>query len=91
MPLNHVALSVADRPRAAAFYGKFFGLNTIVYDDEHLLILGSADGSELALSDVDPVPVDLPRTSHFGFDVNDPAAVAQARDRFRAAGIAETE
>jgi len=36
------------------------------------------------------VPPELPRTNHFGFQV-DADDVRRARDRFRAAGIAETE
>jgi catechol 2,3-dioxygenase-like lactoylglutathione lyase family enzyme len=91
VPLNHVALTVADRERSAAFYGEHFGLTERVYDDEHLLILGSEDGSELALSDAEPVPPVLPRTNHFGFRLADPAAVAAARKRFQTAGLTEVE
>ncbi len=55
MPLNHVALTVSDRELSADFYGQDFGLSERVHDDEHLLILGSPDGSLVALSD-GPVP-----------------------------------
>ena len=71
MPLNHVALTVSDRERSAAFYAQHFGLTDRIHDDEHLLILGSPDGSLLALSE-GVVPDDLPRTNHFGFQRNDP-------------------
>jgi catechol 2,3-dioxygenase-like lactoylglutathione lyase family enzyme len=91
MPLNHVALTVADRDRSAAFYGEHFGLTEHVYDDEHLLILGAEDGSELALSQGAQVATELPRTNHFGFRLADEAAVHAARERFRAAGVPETE
>jgi len=91
MPLNHVALTVADPARSAAFYGEHFGLTERVLDDEHLLILAAPDGSELALADAAAVPADLPRTNHFGFRLADAAAVHAARDRFRAAGVPETE
>jgi catechol 2,3-dioxygenase-like lactoylglutathione lyase family enzyme len=91
MPLNHVALTVADRPRSAAFYGEHFGLTERIFEDGHLLILGAADGSELALSDAEPVPTDLPRTNHFGFRLTDGAAVHATRERFRAAGLPEVE
>ena len=91
MPLNHVALTVADRARSAAFYGEHFGLTERILDDQHLLILGAADGSELALSDAEAVPTNLPRTNHFGFRLPDEAAVHAARERFRAAGVTETE
>ncbi len=91
MPLNHVALTVSDRERSAAFYGEHFALTEIVHDDEHLLILGSGDGSVLALSPGTPVAEKLPRTNHFGFRAADGAAVRAARERFRAADVAETE
>lgn len=91
MPLNHVALTVSDRDRSAAFYGEHFGLTERIHDDEHLLILGSGDGSVLALSNANPVPARLPRTNHFGFQLADGAAVKAARERFRAAGVTETE
>jgi catechol 2,3-dioxygenase-like lactoylglutathione lyase family enzyme len=90
MRLNHVALTVTDRQRSAAFYGRHFGLTERVHEDEHLLILGSADGSLLALSE-GPPPNGVPRTNHFGFQVSDADEVRSARDRFRAAGVAETE
>jgi catechol 2,3-dioxygenase-like lactoylglutathione lyase family enzyme len=60
MPLNHVALTVADRELSAA-------------------------------SDAEQVPPELPRTNHFGFRVADEAEVHAARERFRAAGLTETE
>ncbi len=90
MPHNHVALTVSERERSAAFYGEHFGLTEHIHDDDHLLILGSDDGSELALSQGKPIAVTLPRTNHFGFRLTDEAAVRAAR-AFRAAGIAETE
>ena len=90
MPLNHVALTVTDRERSAAFYGRQFGLTERVHDDEHLLILGDAHGSLLALSE-GAVPTRLPRTNHVGFQVDDPAEVRGARRRLRDAGVPEAE
>ena len=90
MPLNHVALTVADRERSAAFYGEHFGLTERVHDDPHLLILGSPDGSLLALSEGE-VPRELPRTNHFGFQLDNGDDVHAARERLRAAGVPETE
>ena len=89
--LNHVALTVSDRERSAAFYGQHFGLTERIFEEGDLLILGAADGSELALSDAEPVPTDLPRTNHFGFRLADEAAVHTARERFRTAAVPETE
>jgi catechol 2,3-dioxygenase-like lactoylglutathione lyase family enzyme len=91
MPLNHVALTVSDRVRSAAFYGEHFGLTECLHEDDHLLILGSDDGSVLALSQGKPIAGKLPRTNHFGFRLADEAAVRAARDRFPAAGVVETE
>ena len=91
MPLSHVALTVSDRARSSAFYGEHFGLTERIHEDDHLLILGSDDGSELALSQGKPIAGELPRTNHFGFRLADEAGVRAARDRFRAAGVVETE
>ena len=49
MRLNHVALTVADREQSADFYARHFGLTRRVHHDDHLLIVGSDDGSLLAL------------------------------------------
>jgi catechol 2,3-dioxygenase-like lactoylglutathione lyase family enzyme len=86
--LDHVALTVGDRERSAAFYGEHFGLTERVVDDEHLLILGSPDGGLLALNEGE-VPA-LPRTNHFGFRAS-AEEVRAARAGLRAAGVTETE
>ena len=91
MPLNHVALTVTDRERSAAFYGEHFGLTETVMKDGHLWILAAADGSELAISDGEAMPPELPRTNHFCFRLADAADVHAARERFRAAGVTEIE
>jgi catechol 2,3-dioxygenase-like lactoylglutathione lyase family enzyme len=90
VPLSHVALTVSDRARSAEFYGRHFGLTERVHDDQHLLILGSPDGSLLALSEGTPA-AELPRTNHFGFQIDDPDEVRRARVRLREAGVAEIE
>lgn len=90
MPLDHVALAVTDRERSAAFYGEHFGLTERVHDDEHLLILGAAEGGLLALSEA-PVPRDQPHSNHFGFRVAGGDEVRRARERFAAAGVVEAE
>lgn len=91
MPLDHVALTVSDRNRSAAFYGQHFGLTERVHDDQHLLILGDGQGSLLALSEGEAPAAELPRTNHFGFRLPHPDDVLAARERFRAAGVAEAE
>jgi catechol 2,3-dioxygenase-like lactoylglutathione lyase family enzyme len=90
VPLNHVSLTVSDRERSAAFYAEHFGLTRTLHDDGHLFIVASDDGSVLALSTGEP-PRDLPDTNHFGFQLADGDAVRSARERFRAAGIEESE
>jgi catechol 2,3-dioxygenase-like lactoylglutathione lyase family enzyme len=90
MRLNHVSLTVSDRQRSAAFYGDHFGLTERVHDDDHLLILGSSEGSLLALTE-GVVPGELPRTNHFGFQVDHQEDVRAARERLAHAGVHETE
>ena len=48
--LNHVALTVSDRDRSAAFYADHFGMTERVHEDDHLLILAGEGGALLALS-----------------------------------------
>lgn len=90
MRLNHLALTVADRERSAAFYGRHFGLVERVHEDDHLLILADGAGSLVALSEGE-APEGLPRTNHFGFQVEEPGEVHELRERFRAAGLDEAE
>lgn len=90
MRLNHVALTVADREHSAAFYARYFGLETRVHEDDHLLILANATGCLLALSAGDPV-VDVPRTTHFGFQCGSVEDVLAARQRFKDNDIQEAE
>ena len=89
MRLNHVALTVSDRERSAAFYGAHFGLTERLHDDAHLLILASASGAVLALSE--GPPPELPRTNHFGFQLATMNEVHAARRRLREAGVPEAE
>ncbi|MEL6517049.1 MAG: VOC family protein [Pseudomonadota bacterium] len=90
MRLDHVALTVSDREASAAFYGRYFGLEQRVHEDDHLLILAGAEGSLLALSQ-GKVPRDLPRTNHFGFRAPDCDAVLALRARFAHDEIPEAE
>jgi len=48
MALNHVELTVRDRPRSAAFYAEHFGLIRTLHDDERRLILGCDEGFRTA-------------------------------------------
>ncbi|MGI8594512.1 MAG: VOC family protein [Solirubrobacteraceae bacterium] len=89
MGLNHVALTVRDRARSAAFYAEHFAMTESVHDDDHLLILSSAEGGLLALGQGDP-PADIGRV-HFGFQASGADDVHAARERMRAAGVQEAE
>ncbi|CAN5416992.1 N/A [soil metagenome] len=90
MGLNHVALTVSDCGRSEAFYREHFGFSDVAHRDEHLLILSDGVGL-LALSDAEEVPPKLPRTNHFGIQLDSADAVRDARERFRGAGITESE
>lgn len=90
MHLNHVALTVADREISAAFYARYFDMDERVHEDDHLLILANASGCLLALSAGAPV-VDVPRTTHFGFQCDSVEDVLLARQRFSEEGIEEAE
>lgn len=88
--LNHVALTVSDRERTAAFYGRYFGLTDRVHDDQHLLILAAPNGSLLALSEGE-VPEAPSRTNHFGFLAPTRRTVEDLRAAFAADGVPEAE
>ena len=90
LKLNHVALTVSNRENSAEFYGKWFGLNQRLVDDDHLLILADDAGNLLALSHGE-VPLDLPRTNHFGFLAENTNQVVEMREQIRQAGIEEAE
>jgi catechol 2,3-dioxygenase-like lactoylglutathione lyase family enzyme len=90
VPLNHVALTVSDRERSAEFYGRHFDLAERVHEDDQLLILADGGGSLLALSE-GSVPGGLPRTNHFGFQLEGAEQVNAARRRLREAGVIELE
>lgn len=89
MRLDHLALSVTDRERSAAFYAAHFGFVTRVHEDGHLLIVADAEGSLLALSE-GRVPA-LPRTNHFGFRLATAAEVHARRAALTRAGVGEAE
>ena len=91
MRLNHVSLTVADRERSAAFYSRWCGMARRVHEDEHLLILEGGDGALLALTEGEPAAAGLPRTNHFGFQVDSGEQVRAARERLREAGVPEAE
>lgn len=90
MRLNHVALTVTDREKSAAFYGEWFDLTNPVHEDDHLLILANQSGALLALS-AGVVPPQPPRTTHFGFQIESAEKVRKIRQDFSNAGVVEAE
>jgi catechol 2,3-dioxygenase-like lactoylglutathione lyase family enzyme len=48
MRLNHVALTVSDVDRSAAFYERHFGFERRLHDDPEFVMLVQLDGSMLA-------------------------------------------
>ena len=91
MPLDHVALTVSDRDRSAAFYGEHFGLSTRVHDDEHLLIIRRRRRLAACPLRRRSGRRGPPPHHHFGFRLADRDAVLAARERFQAAGVTELE
>ncbi len=90
MRLNHVALTVSNRQRSAEFYAQWFGLDKRVHEDDHLLIIADEAGGLLALSEGE-VPQILPRTNHFGFQVDSTQQVIEMREKCKLAGVVEAE
>jgi catechol 2,3-dioxygenase-like lactoylglutathione lyase family enzyme len=78
MQLNHLHLHVADVARAAAFYGRAFGLTEHVWRDDILFLRDDA-GMDLALAPGEPG--ELPAWFHFGFRLESPDAVRDLHAR----------
>lgn len=90
MRLNHVALTVLDREVSAKFYEKWFAMKNRIHEDDHLLILTNENGDLLALSNGDP-DIPVKRTTHFGFQIDDPEDVRKFRMQALDAGVKEAE
>jgi catechol 2,3-dioxygenase-like lactoylglutathione lyase family enzyme len=90
MRLNHVALTVSDVDRSAAFYERHFGFERRLHDDPEFVMLAQLDGSMLALTAGEP-PVEPGRFFHFGVQVESAEDVHRARRDLASAGITETE
>ena len=85
MQLNHLHLHVASVERAQTFYARHFGLRPHVVHDDILFMRDDA-GLDLALA---PGPADeLPPWFHFGFRLDDAAAVRALHERMCADGVA---
>jgi len=83
MQINHLHLHVADVDRAAAFYGRAFGLRPHVWHEDVLFLRDEA-GMDLALAP--GAPDELPAWFHFGFRLETPQAVRDLFARLSSAG-----
>lgn len=88
--LKHVALTVRDRQVSAIFYRTYFGMSRYLHEDDHLLILSNAENDLLALSVGQP-PEPPPRTTHFGFQMENVEAVLAMREKFSEGCVKEAE
>lgn len=75
MDLNHLNLRVADPDRARAFYEQWFGFRE-KFCEEGAVFLTNDDRFLLALFPAE-TPAVMPPGYHFGFNLDDPAAVRQ--------------
>ena len=88
MLLRHLALAVQDEQASRAFYERWFGFGAEPprrYDDGTLMLYGPGDVA-LALGRADGPPA-LPSFFHFGFTLDDPAAVRELRDALARDGV----
>ena len=84
MQLNHLHLHVASVERARDFYAGFFGLTEHVWHED-VLFMRDGGGLDLALA---PGPADdMPPWFHFGFRLDDAAAVRTLHERMSADGV----
>jgi catechol 2,3-dioxygenase-like lactoylglutathione lyase family enzyme len=82
MQLNHLHLHVASIDEAEAFYAGHFGFRRHVVQDDGTLFMRDAGGLDLALA-AGP-PDNFQPWAHFGFRLEDPAAVRGLYDRLTA-------
>ena len=84
MQLNHLHIHVADVDRAAAFYGRAFGLTPHVTHGDVLFLRDDA-GMDLALAP--GTTGELPDWFHFGFRLPAPADVRALHARLATDGV----
>jgi catechol 2,3-dioxygenase-like lactoylglutathione lyase family enzyme len=85
MQLNHLHLHVMSVDDAAAFYATHFGFRRHVVQGDGTLFMRDAGGLDLALA-AGP-PDDFPPWAHFGFRLDDAAAVRALFAQLQAAGV----
>ena len=87
--LDHVALAVREPARSLAFYRDTLGVDGEVREEEYGFVIVTTSGLSFTLFRGEP-PADM-GDFHVGVGLADAAAVAAARDAFRAQGIVEHE
>ena len=87
--LNHLALAVSDPRRSLEFYRDVIGVGGDVRTEEYGFVIRTTNGITFTLFDGRPGPAG--GDNHFGVSLPHAEAVRQARERFRAAGVAEHE
>jgi catechol 2,3-dioxygenase-like lactoylglutathione lyase family enzyme len=90
MLLRHLALAVTDEARSQAFYEGWFRFGESRRMDDGVLMLYGPGDVSLALGPAEGPPT-LPAFLHFGFVLDTPEAVRDARDAFSAAGVEITD
>ena len=86
MLLRHLALAVTDERRSREFYERWFGFGDSQRMDDGVLMLYGPGDVSLALGPAEGPP-SLPAFLHFGFVLDEPAAVRELRDTFASAGV----
>jgi len=89
--LRHLALSVSDPHRSAAFYLHVIGLEGEAREESWGCRVMLSDGFMLALIEGDPLPNDVVGRVHFGCALASPGAARALRERLRDAGVREVE
>jgi len=86
MLLRHLALAVTDEARSQAFYAGWFGFRESRRMDDGVLMLYGPGEVSLALGPAEGRP-SLPAFLHFGFVLDSPDEVREARDGFVEGGV----
>jgi catechol-2,3-dioxygenase len=85
MDISHLHLHVRDRPRATAFYRRWFGL-AVTSEGEAITFLNGSSGFLLALM-ADPAPAPPPPWFHFGVRLPEDGAVRELLARMEEAEV----
>ena len=90
MDLNHLNLRVADPGRARAFYEQWFGFREKLCERTARVFLTNDDRFLLALFPAEAAAT-MPPGYHFGFNLDDPAAVRRMHQAMTEHGVGPGE